>query len=282
LNVTPVIGDGQVDLSWSVPTATGGSPIRDYVVQFSNDGGAHWTTFTHSPSPATRIAVTGLVNGSSYKFRVAAVTDFATGALSAATAAVVPLAAPGVVTDLQSVPSTGQIVLTWQAPINNGGTSVVSYDIEYKATGSAQWQTWPHVAAAATSATITGLAATSGYVFRVTAVTEFSHGPSVETTESVVLVPPPTRVAGRAVNGSVLLAWMPPRVTKQMRVIDYRIQYSADGGATWITASKAASTSARATVRGLTSGVSYIFRIAVVTAKGVGAYSVSSTSLIPR
>jgi len=180
------------------------------------------------------------------------------------------------------VPSTGQVVLTWQAPINNGGTSVVNYDIEYKATGSAQWQTWPHAATAATSATITGLAANAGYVFRVTAVTDFGRSLPVETPEPVVLVEPPTRLTGRAGIGGVLLAWLPPRTTSQMRPVGYRIQYSSDGGASWTTAADGGSSASRAAVRGLTPGAAYIFRVSAVTTYGVGAYSVSSATLIPR
>jgi len=257
-------------------------PVIDYLVQSSSDGGASWATFSDAASATTGATVTGLDNGTSYLFRVAAVTDILTSDFSSATAAIVPLAAPGAATGLRSVPGTGQIVLVWQAPTKNGGRPVTDYDIEYKAVGSVSWMPYSHVPTAATTATIVGLAASNGYVFRVTPVTEFSRGLSVETTEAVVLVPQPTRVTGRAAIGSVLVTWLPPKVNRALRVIDYRVQYSTDGGATWTTASKAASTSARATVRGLTSGTGYIFRVAAVTARGLGAYSVSSARVIPR
>jgi titin len=251
-------------------------------VQSSTDSGATWTDFTDGVVATTGATVTELSNGTSYMFRVAAVTDFATGTFSPATAAIVPLAAPGAVTDLRAVPSSGQVVLVWQAPSSTGGRPVIDYHVEYQATHSESWVTYSRVPSAATSATITGLPASSGYVFRVTAVTDYTRGLAVETTEPVVLVPQPTRVTGRAANGSVLLAWMPPKVNRSLRVIDYRIQYSADGGATWITASKTASPSARATVRGLMKGTGYVFRVAAVTAKGVGAYSVSSARVTTR
>jgi len=65
-------GNGQVSLSWTVPSNTGGVPITDYIVEYSSNGGTTWTTFADGSSAATSAIVTGLTNGTSYLFRVAA------------------------------------------------------------------------------------------------------------------------------------------------------------------------------------------------------------------
>lgn len=73
--------DSQAYISWD-PPASGNSSIRDYAVQYSANGGASWTTFSHSASTNTLINVTGLNNASNYIFRVAAVNFAGTGVYS--------------------------------------------------------------------------------------------------------------------------------------------------------------------------------------------------------
>jgi titin len=158
---------------------------------------------------------------------------------------------------------------------------VSDYTVEYRASGTAAWVPWAHAASAATTATIAGLSATAGYLFRVRAVTSFASGLPVETTAPVVLMQPPTKVTGRAGNGIVALTWLPPRTVGSSRIIDYRVQYSVDG-VNWTTAVDGVSAASRATVRGLTNGTSYVFRVAAVTAKGLGAYSTVSARLAPK
>ena len=281
LNVQGTVGDGQVALTWTAPTSTGGSTLRDYLVQSSTDGGRSWSTVADGVSANTGATVRGLSNGTGYAFRVAALTDFATGASSPATAAIVPLAVPGQITGLQVQAGAGRVNLNWQAPANSGGRPVSDYTIEYSVAGTATWVPWAHAASTATSATITGLATNAGYLFRVTTVTSFASAQAVATTEAVVPSQPPTMVTGRAANGAVTLAWLPPRVAGPSQITDYRIQYSVDG-VNWITAVDGVSTASRATVRGLANGRSYTFRVAAITAKGVGTYSAVSARLTPR
>ena len=68
------VGGGYATLSWSVPSNDGGSPITDYIVQYSSDAGSSWHTFNGTVSSMSA-NVTGLVNGLSYQFRVSAVNS---------------------------------------------------------------------------------------------------------------------------------------------------------------------------------------------------------------
>ena len=79
----------RVRLGWTAPAA-GGSPITDYVVQYSATGGTSWTEFADGTSTATAATVTGLASGTSYVFRVAAVNGAGAGAFTAPSAAVTP------------------------------------------------------------------------------------------------------------------------------------------------------------------------------------------------
>ena len=90
LSVTP--GNGQLVLSWTAPD-TGGSAITDYIIEQFNPSTSTWTTLTDGVSAATTFTVTGLVNGTSYQFRVSAVNDIGTGLVSL-TATGTPVAPP--------------------------------------------------------------------------------------------------------------------------------------------------------------------------------------------
>ncbi len=60
-------------VSWTAPSDTGGIAITDYAVEYSSTNGDTWTAFSHSPSALTNLTVTGLLDGTSYLYRVAAI-----------------------------------------------------------------------------------------------------------------------------------------------------------------------------------------------------------------
>jgi hypothetical protein len=91
-NLIVATGDAQATLSWTAPTVLAQTPITDYTEQYSIDNGANWTTFTQAASTATSATVTGLTNGTAYKFRVAAVNAVGVGAYTSASSAVTPVA----------------------------------------------------------------------------------------------------------------------------------------------------------------------------------------------
>lgn len=94
LSVSASPGDQSVSLSWSLPESNGLSPITDYVVQFSDDDGDAWTTFSDGVSSTRTATVTGLTNGTAYVFRVAAVNAIGTSPYSAASPSVTPAEPP--------------------------------------------------------------------------------------------------------------------------------------------------------------------------------------------
>ena len=81
LTATP--GNSKVILAWTAPVS-GGSPISGYIIyQGTSPGGETGTPVSGTPVTGTSYAVTGLTNGTTYYFRVAAVNAAGLSPLSA-------------------------------------------------------------------------------------------------------------------------------------------------------------------------------------------------------
>jgi hypothetical protein len=85
-SVAAVRGPGEAVVSFLAPVSNGGAAITSYTVTSSPGG----VTATGASSPIT---ITGLTNGTSYTFTVAATNSVATGSASSASTAITPAAA---------------------------------------------------------------------------------------------------------------------------------------------------------------------------------------------
>lgn len=273
-------GDRQVSLTWTAPADTGGSAITDYVVQFRTDVlGSSWQTFNDGTSTGTTATVTSLTNGTSYVFRVAAVTGFGTGAHSAESAAVMPLAAASAPTSVAGTRGDRQVSLTWTAPSSNGGSAISDYVVEYRTdvVGSS-WQMFNDGISTGTTATVTGLVNGTAYRFRVTAVTRFGQGAS--SSESAAVTPltvasAVANLAGTRGDRQVTLTWVAPSDTGGAPVTDYVVHYRIQPPPLqqpqpWQLFTDGVSAATQVTVTGLENGTTYQIRVAPVTAAGTG------------
>jgi len=283
-DVTASAGDGSVDLTWVIPTDNGAS-ITDFVVEYSVDNGLSWNVFDDGTSTAAFTTVSGLANGTSYLFHVAAINDVGQGDSSEASIATTPVGIPDQPTSLLAAGGNRSVTLTWSAPTNDGGSPVLGYIIEYRQIMSAGWTAAPNQPDT-TATTVTGLTNGVTYLFRVAARTATST--SDFTSDTVVATPlaTPTRLLGRAFfgtssNGTVSLSWIAPSMPAHLPITGYVIQGSSDGGRTWWLQNDVQSRLTTAVVGSLTTGTSYMFRVAAVTAAGQGAFSAPSAALTP-
>jgi parallel beta-helix repeat protein len=128
-NLTGTTGNGRVNLSWTAPAFDGGTAITGYVIQRTADGGS---TQVIDAGLATSYEDTGLSNGVTYTFRVAAINFEGQGTLSTGIEAT-PMTTPSPPTDLVSTTVgtglTASNVLSWGPPSFDGGSPVVGYKI---------------------------------------------------------------------------------------------------------------------------------------------------------
>jgi hypothetical protein len=78
-----------------------------------------------------------------------------------------------------SAASSTSISLTWSAPSNDGGSAITDYTVQYttETTTPVTWTTFTSSASTSLSRTVTGLSASTNYVFRVRAINGVGNGP---------------------------------------------------------------------------------------------------------
>jgi len=282
--VSGTFGDTQVALTWSAPSGNGGSTITNYNVQYSANSGGSWTTFTRSASSALAATVTGLTNGTGYIFRVAAVNAVGAGTYSSASTSVTPMRTASAPTNPTGTAGNEQVTIAWDPPYN-GGSTVTDYSVQYSSNSGATWSTAALTGSTSTSYTVTGLRNGSGYIFRVAAVNAVGVGTySAPSTSSTPRTVPdaPSGVTATTGNTQVSLVWQIPAENGGSNITDYVVQYSSNGGATWLTFNDGTSSQRAATVIGLSNGTEYVFRVAAVNIAGRGSYSLQSAGSTPR
>ena len=284
-NLFAVAGSGQVALTWTAPTGTGFGTISDYVIEYRISGSTNWNSFPHAPSTATGMTVTGLVNGTTYEFRVKAVTQFGVGDPSAVVNAR-PFAAPAPL-NLVATPGSGQVLLAWNAPVVGGGFSAITdYRVEYSSDGGTNWATFVDGVTTTPGATVTGLTNGVTYRFRVTSLTAVGSG-EFATVDAMPAGRPqaPTGLTVSIGDRQLLVSWTAPTGAIQTGgspITDYRIEYSANGGTSWTVVNDGVSTLTSATVAGLTNGTAYLVRVAAQNAYGLGSYATAASAAVPQ
>lgn len=268
-------GDGWADLAWTAPAADGGSAVTGYSVLLAADGSSTWTSWGAPGSVAgTSTRVTGLANGTTYAFRVAAVNGTgAEGAWSDARTAA-PRTTPGAPV-ASVVPGDGLLDVSWTPPGSTGGSTITAYAVQHSADGGDTWTEATAGQVDGTTARLTGLANGTAHLVRVAAVNAAGRGAwSVEVGGTPRTTPAAPRdlrpVAGDA---RVDLAWSAPSADGGAPVTGYVVEVSGDGGGTWAPVDPAAVTGATARVAGLGNGTAHRFRVAAVNAAGPGAWS---------
>ena len=185
-------GNASATVQWTAPAADGGAAITGYLVRVVDSAGAQVGALRPAAATATSLVVTGLANGSTYRFQVAATNAAGTGPNSALSAVVIPATVPGAPVIGTAAPGTagGAVTATaqWNPPASTGGSAVTGYRVRalrMSATGA--------VLATTTSAVqpdsarqLTMTLQTGNYRFTVQAINKAGPGPKSARSNLVV------------------------------------------------------------------------------------------------
>jgi len=193
------------------------------------------------------------------------------------------LLAPTAPTGVSVAGGESNLSIAWNAPYSD--SAITGYVVEYTpAGGSAITRS---TGSSATMYLLTFLTNGTAYTVRVAAVSAVGTGPysSAPSPATPRTVPdsPMFALAGFATAGNeqVAIEWTAPASNGGAPITDYVVQFSSNGGSTWTTFSRAASTATTATVTGLTNGTAYVFRVAAVNDAGAGPYVTTPGSRTP-
>jgi hypothetical protein len=166
---------------WTAPASNGGSPLTGYTIR-ALLGTSVVKEVTAAPS-ASSVTVSGLTNGRTYTFTVAASNAAGAGPASVRSAAVVPRTRPGAPRLTSVAAGRSSATVKWAAP-GNGGAALSAYVVQaYR--GSTMVKK-VNVRPSTLALTVSGLAAGAGHRFTVTAVNAAGHGPASSYSATVV------------------------------------------------------------------------------------------------
>lgn len=272
LGVTAEARDGSALIRWSTPESNGGVAITSYEV--TTVGGAQTCTME---APVDNCLVSGLVNGTSYTFTVAARNAAGLGTPSDATTPITPFGPAGAPLNVTAKAGNAVMTVKWAAPASDGGSPVLAYLVRARTSAHSQWQTHS-VPLDPRSKTFGDLINGTTYSAQVAAVTIFGPGAwSSVVTGTPLTVAGPVRMLSAASGGAgkAHITWTAPASTGGGAMTGYRV-WTQKASGTWTLVTP--DVRKRDVVLTLRSG-DYSFRVAAVTSVGVGAFAITARKL---
>ena len=181
------------------------------------------------------------------------------------------IAAPPEPRNLRAEGGDGRAVLTWEAPLDDGGARIEGYEYRHAAGDSVPADAAWNSAGTDLTATLKGLANGETHSFEVRALNLVGAGPAARASAVPATLPAaPSGLTATAGDGQVALAWEAPASDGGAQIIDYEYRFAAGAnppaGAAW----HSAGPDLGETVTGLANGETYAFEVRAVNSLGAG------------
>ena len=279
-------GDGWLEVTWNAVTGTGtgGSDIKNYIVQWKSGTDGYDTTNQATPPPTeTTYKITNLENGTEYTVRLLAVNE---------TYPNDPSDDPGNGTNedtetprTKPKPPTGVNIseygdgfleVAWTAPEDNGGSALVSFKVQWKESSVSSWDSPDEQTVTAVSGqtdyetTISSLTNGTRYTVRVLAVngnraSDNTSDPSntASGTPSTMPLAPKSVTITNEGDRTLTVTWEPPDNDGGSAITGYKVQWTSP-------ANDKGASDRQHVITGLTNGTEYTVQ---VFAKNTNGYS---------
>ena len=279
----------QVDWIALEGDAIGGSAVTGYKVQIWDSANSRWI-HEDDVTGGTTIEYTdrGLMAGTTYYYRVAAVNSQGTGAYSPYLTATTTITAPAAPVLTANVISTESIRLSWTVPAANGNP-ITDYNLVMWNTGPPAIWSEDDLLGATTVVNLhelNGLTPGTTYIYRVQAVNTTASGPWSNQVTAVTVAGAPGRPqmfeADADGENAIDLTWMAPESDGGNAIIRYELERWNAATSSWVTVTNAVPANRTSyKVTGLTAGTRYVYRLRAVnrapTNGGLGLWSTMAT-----
>ncbi|CAF1068172.1 unnamed protein product, partial [Rotaria sordida] len=265
-------------LTWKPPKNDGGSPISNYIIEKFDTKKGDWqkvSSFCRVPF----YEVTGLNEGSEYKFRVSAENIYGQSTPLECEKPIIakhPFSAPQGPSHVEVGNQTeNSVTLKWDKPKNDGGSKITGYQVEIKKPDSDIWEIANDYPIKGNDFTIDNLQTGKKYQFRVKAKNTAGWGDYAELDRSITLKPdyvassspgmPEVKKVGK---NYVELAWTPPTNDGGSKIVGYIVEKKPVGSEQWIKATLYTILDDNVTINDLPENGEFEFRIKAINKAG--------------
>ena len=269
-------GDGWLEVTWTplTPEATGGSPIKNYIVQWKKGTDDYNTTNQGTPTTSP-YKITNLENGTEYTVRVLGVNEAYPDTPGEPSDGVTetPRTIPGPPTELGVISGDKELTVSWTAPVpeKNGGAGINQYIVQWKS-GDQEYDTLRQETTSNTSQVIKELTNGTPYSIQVRADNgeepegeqDYNWG---ETTGTPMTVPgAPTNLEVEEGDRQLIVSWVAPTETGgvDIEIDHFVVQWKLKTVDNWNTPGEHTTTDETVltdTITGLDNGEMYDIRV---------------------
>uniref|UniRef100_A0A674F444 Fibronectin type-III domain-containing protein n=1 Tax=Salmo trutta TaxID=8032 RepID=A0A674F444_SALTR len=279
LAVTDVTAEKCI-LSWLPPSHDGGAKILHYIIEKRETSRLAWTNVV-SELQVNRFKVTKLLKGNEYIFRVMAVNMHGTGEPLESN----PMVStnPYVPADAPSTPEVTTItkntmVVCWERPDHDGGSSIFNYVVERRDKTGLRWVKCNKRTVTDLRYKVSGLTPGHEYEFRIIAENNAGLGtpsPSSEFYKAVDTIfqpgPPGNQRVLDTTKSSITVAWNKPVYDGGSDIIGYIVETCLPEEDEWtIRTPKKGLVGTSFTITNLVENQDYKINICAVNCEGVG------------